>query len=120
MKKTKLPELDDAEHVKQVIPHGLSIAYIVRWTAKYYRTDEKQLTEVIRGRQEARLPRKVAIFLSQQLGGHSLNEIKDYFGLSHIGSVSYVTSCIRAEIRTNKSSNKEIDGVKRLIIEKAN
>ena len=120
LKETKIPELDDAEYVKQVIPHGLSIADIVRWTAKYYRIDEKQLTEVIRGRQETRQPRKIAIFLSQQLGGHSLNEIKDYFGLGHIGSVSYVTSCIRAEIRTNKSSSKEIDGVKRLIIEKAN
>jgi len=118
LKDFKIPDLKDADYVKQVIPHGVAIADIVRWTANYYRTDETELIGVSRGRQEARIPRKVAIYLSQQLGGHSLNTIMQYFGLNHIGSVSYVTSSIRSEVRVNITLSDEIESVKRLIIEK--
>jgi putative transposase len=118
LKETQIPMLEDSEYIKQVVAHGLPIAEIVKWTAYYYQTDEKQLIEVIKGRQETRTARKVAIYLSQQLGGHSLNEIKNYFGLNHIGSVSFTTSSIRAEVSSDLGFKREVENVKSLIIEK--
>ena len=118
LKETQIQMLEDRDYVKQVVAHGLPITEIVKWTALYYKTDEKQLTEVIKGRQEARTARKVAIYLSQQLGDHTLNEIKRFFGLNHIGSVSFITSGIRAELRKDLELKREIESLKSLIVEK--
>lgn len=118
LKETKIPELEDVEYITSVVPHGLSIKEIIQWIARYYKIDEKQLTEVIKGRVKPRTPRKIAIYLSQELGGHPLKEIRTHFGLSHIGSVSYITSQVRAESRKDDRLKDKIERVKSFIVEK--
>ena len=72
-----------------------------------------------KGRKSQSTPRKVAIFLCQYLGDHRLKAIKDYFGLGHIGSVSYITSKMRAELALYDKLKGEIESVVSYIINDA-
>ena len=54
------------------------------------------------------LARKVAMYLCQQLGGHRLTDIMSKFGLSNVGSVSFITTQIRKRINEQPDFAKTI------------
>ena len=65
------------------------------------------------------LARKVAMYLCQQLGGYRLAAIRDAFGLSNVGSVSFITTQIRKRIHENPDFAETIQRMKRYVIKKA-
>jgi len=107
----KVPEVKANKLVQQTIPHGLSIKQISEYTAKYYQQSVGQIKKLRKGRGSQSTPRKVAVFLCQHLGDHQLKPIKDYFDLGHVGSVSYITSRIRREIKLGGELKDEVEAV---------
>ena len=52
----------------------------------------KSRAEIVKrqsGRQKRNLPRKMAMYLSQNVGDAKLQQLKEYFGVNHVGSVSH-------------------------------
>lgn len=59
------------------------------------------------------------LYLCQQLGGYRLSEIMTQFGLLNIGSVSFITSQIRKNIKDDCQLKKQIQQIKTYIIKNA-
>jgi len=119
VRENKLRDVKDKVLVAQVLPGTLSIAHIIRLVAAYYNIEPTILTEVVKGPKKGLLARKVAMYLCQQLGGSRLTEIMRPFGLSNIGSVSFITTQIRKRIKESKEFATVIQRVKRYIIKHA-
>ncbi len=95
----KLSEVKDKVLVARVLLVTLSVAHIIRLVADYYNVEPAVLTEIAKGPKKGLLARKVAMYMCQQLGGYNLAEIMRPFGLSNIGSVSFITTVIRKRIQ---------------------
>jgi len=115
----KVPEVKVNKLIQQTLPHGISIKQISEYTAKYYQQSVEQIKQLRKGRGSHSTPRKIAIFLCQHWGDHRLKPIKDYFGLGHVGSVSYITSRVRYEIKLGGELKEEVDAVITYIINNA-
>jgi REP element-mobilizing transposase RayT len=119
VRERKLQEVEDKVMVAQVLPGTLSIARIIRLVADYYKVEAAVLTAVVKGPKKGFLARKVAMYMCQQLGGYRLAAIMRQFGLTNIGSVSFITTQIRKRIKENKEFSHAIQRVKRYIIKHA-
>ena len=119
VRETKLKNVDDKVVVAQILPGTFSISRMNRLVADYYKVEPMALTAVVKGPGKGLLARKVAMYLCQQLGGHCLADIMRPFGLSNIGSVSFITSQIRKRIKENTEFSHAIQRVKRYIIKQA-
>ena len=119
VRENKLRDVKDKVLVAQVLPGTLSIDHIIRLVADYYKVESAVLTEVVKGPKKGLLARKVTMYVCQQLGGYRLAEIMRQFGLSNIGSVSFITTQIRKRIKENKEFATAIQRVKRYIIKYA-
>ena len=64
---------------------------VTKIVAKYFKTPEKKLRTDNKGPTKGNEARKLAMYLCQELSGVTLREIAEYFGLKHIGSVSFIT-----------------------------
>ncbi len=116
LREGKMPKVDDKAFIAQVLPHTFSINHINRWVATYYKLETASLTKMVKGPQKGLLARKVAMYFCQQLGGHRLADIMRAFGLSNIGSVSFITSQIRQHIKQDKAFAQAIRRVKRYLM----
>ena len=119
LKKDKIPEVKDDEWVNKVVPHGLSLDQITRAVANYYKIHFQQLRQLRKGRNSRSIERKVVIYLCQQLGGHELKTIAEYFYFRHVGSVSYITSSLRSELQENNKLRNELEALSQYIINNA-
>jgi hypothetical protein len=119
VRETKLQKVDDKVLVAQILPDLLSIAHIIRLVADYYNVESAVLTAVVKGPQKGLLARKVAMYLCQQLGDYRLADIMRMFGLTNIGSVSFITTQIRKRIKEDAKFSQAIQRVKRYIIKHA-
>ncbi len=119
LQKEIIPELDKGVLLNTVLSHSIAIKQMIQFVAEFYHLEPVKLTQVIKGPGKGLLARKVAMYLCQQLGGYSLNEIMISFGLTNIGSVSYITSQIRNEIDEDKQFDKQIQKIKSYIIKNA-
>jgi putative transposase len=84
-----------AEGKSRVIQPNLTMPIIAEGVAAYYNTTPEALLKCTRGPQHNNEPRKVAMYLSQELAAARLVEIADYFNLNHYGSVGFATCQIR-------------------------
>jgi REP element-mobilizing transposase RayT len=119
VRESQLRDVSDKVVAKQVLPGPLALADIILSVANCYHIDASRLTEVVKGPKKGLLARKVAMYLCQQLGGHSLVEIMRAFGLSNSGSVSFITTQIRQRIKADPSFATAIQGVTRYIMKHA-
>ena len=103
----------------QVLSGPLSLAVIIGLVADFYQVKVARLTEVVKGPHKGLLARQVAMYLCQQLGGHCLADIMDAFGLSHRGSVSFITTKIRHQIKANPEFATAIQRATRYIMKHA-
>ncbi len=74
-------EVEDKVLVAQVFPGSLSMDAIIQGVVAYYNVAPAVLTAVVKGPKQGLLPRKVALYRCQQLGGYPLAEI--------MGSLAY-------------------------------
>ena len=77
------------------------------------------LTEIVKGPKKGLLVRKVAMYMCPQLGGYRLADIMRPFGLSNIGSVSFITTQIRKRIKESQEFSQAIRFVRQHIIQHA-
>lgn len=115
----KIPELEEKDLVKNILPKSLMIERVVQLVSDYYKLDPEYLTRVVKGPQKGLLARKVAMYLCQQLGGYKLSEIMTQFGLSNIGSVSFITSQIRKRLKNDRQLKKQVQQIKDYVIKNA-
>jgi len=113
-----LPELE-AEKKGRVILQGVAMEEIVSGVARAYRLSPEQLTTVIKGPQKSNEARKIAMYLCQELAAGKLKDIAQYFNLSHIGSVSFITHQIRKKKHEDKYLPDRIDEIIMSIMKQA-
>ncbi|MBL4606549.1 MAG: hypothetical protein JKY01_01805, partial [Pseudomonadales bacterium] len=89
-----LPELK-AEDKAVVVQPAISIDAVLQGVAAYYRVSIDGIRQVRKGPNAGSEPRKVAMYLCQELSAAKLVDIASYFGLGHIGSVSFITHQVR-------------------------
>jgi len=111
-----IPELDERQFVKTVLSHSLTLSQLIEIVTEYYKLEVKALTQVNKGPKKGLLARKVAMYVCQQLGGYQLNDIMIHFGLSNIGSVSYITSQIRHNCKRDAKLARQIEKIKIYIV----
>ena len=119
LRKSQLREVEDKVLVAQVFPGSLAIAAIIPLVAAYYNVALAVLTAVVKGPKQGLLPRKVALYRCQQLGGFRLADIMCPFGLSNSGSVSFITTQIRKRSKENKEFFHTLQQVQHNIINHA-
>ncbi len=105
--------------VAQVFPGSLAIAAIIQWVAAYDNVAPAALTAVVKGPKQGLLPRKVALYRCQQLGGYRLADLMSPLGVSNSGSVSFITTQIRKRRKDNKEFFQTLQQVKRYILKHA-
>jgi chromosomal replication initiation ATPase DnaA len=105
-----LPELG-AERKSRVEQPDLTMQQVTDGVAAYYKTNTKDMLKISRGPQTENLARKIAMYLCQELAAAKLREIADYFNLSHVGSVSFITHQIRQKKRENKIFRRAVEGL---------
>jgi hypothetical protein len=88
---------------------------LVSAVAVYFDTKIEFLTKSAKGRGASNTPRKVAMYVAQQLGDHRLSDIAEYFGLQHYGGVSSAISDLTRRLSNEKPLRKQLkDIIKRL------
>jgi putative transposase len=91
-----------AEGKSRVIQPNLTMPIIVEGVVAFYNTTPAALLKCTRGPQHNNEPRKVAMYLSQELAAARLVEIADYFNLNHYGSVGFATCQIRQRKKADR------------------
>ncbi|NKB81902.1 MAG: hypothetical protein GKS05_08460 [Nitrospirales bacterium] len=81
--------------LSQVLSAKPSAKMVVTAVARVYGVKPSSLLKRQRGRQQANLPRKVAIYCCQQYGDMPLKAIASLFELTHAGSVSPAVQAIQ-------------------------
>jgi putative transposase len=112
----KIPEVKANLKVRQTIAYGLSISEIAKHTAEYFGQTVKAIKQLKKGPSSQSKTRKIAIYLCQELGDHKLKDIGQYFGFSHSGSVSYITSNMRKQVSTENGLKMDVEKVVNYII----
>ena len=119
VREEKWKELDDKSFVDQVLPGHFTIDHVLHGVAAYYKLESTRLMQVVKGPQKGLLARKIAMYLCQQLGGHRLRAIMHTFGLSNVGSVSFITTQIRHRITNEPDFARTIQHIIRYLIKQA-
>ncbi len=107
---------NDAIPIESLLSKKITLEHIIKCTAKVYGADIGKITQVVKGPQKGFLARKVAMYLCQQVGGYPLQVIMKCFGLSNIGSVSFITSQIRQQLCQDVELKKTIARLKAYIV----
>ena len=109
-----LPELE-VESKTKVVQSGISLARIVKHVCRFYQVTIEQVTKSKRGLQHENEPRKVAMYLCQELTGATLQQLVIFFNLSNISSVSSITTKIRKQKRLDRELAVRIDGITKVL-----
>lgn len=84
---------------------------IVNEVAKHYGVTKRSIRESIRGRGKRNWPRPVAMYVGQQVGDYTLNELADYFGLNHYGSAATQVKKVREIMAADREERKQINSI---------
>ncbi len=88
-----------------------SIADVVKVVCDCYQLTEKQIYTVRRGRGAENRPRKLAMYLAQQIGGYRLGDIADTFGLKHYGGASNAIYMIKQAMREDSKFKRKVNTI---------
>jgi len=81
-----------------------AIATIVSAVAEQMEVEEKSIYTSVRG--PANIPRWMALLLSREVGMHSLNEICQAFGMTHIPGVAQAVKSLERAADNDKKLSK--------------
>jgi chromosomal replication initiation ATPase DnaA len=113
-----LPELAATAKARVVQP-DLTMTQVIKVVAHYYGTVEDDITKLTKGPQQENKPRKVAMYLCQELSAVKLTDIVARFNLGNIGSASFITPQVRKCADENLSLRHEIEHLTKSIIKQA-
>ena len=103
-----LPELA-VENKTRVVQSSISIEQVVKLVCRCYQVATAHVTNGTRGLQCENEPRKVAMYLCQELTGATLRELVAHFNLLNVSSVSSITTKIRKHRRLNREFASRLD-----------
>jgi hypothetical protein len=84
---------------------------IVETTAAAFGVASESLLTSRRGRGQANPARQVALYLSREAGGYSLEQIATYFGLGHYASVSRSAQLVKERLESEPEWAQMIDSL---------
>lgn len=90
-------------HLARALSERPSMARIVEAVATFYGTEKHAILAKAKGRPRRNVPRQVAMYCCQLLGGHSLVQIASYFSLTNAGSASPAIQVVRNGLQTGES-----------------
>lgn len=91
---------------------------IVEKTARYFKVEPDKVMVSTRGRGVESPARSVAMYLCQELGGMTLQEIADHFELAGYASAGSTIRNVRHRIRDDKHLNKDVQALQAVIASK--
>jgi REP element-mobilizing transposase RayT len=93
----------------QTISENIKFKDIVIVIAKLYKLEKIDILQSRKGLKVENMPRKMAMYLCQQLTRKPQKEIAKYFNLKSAGSLSFTTHKIRVKVKEDKRFAKEIN-----------
>ncbi|MFK8012140.1 MAG: helix-turn-helix domain-containing protein, partial [Marinicellaceae bacterium] len=114
----KLLNKESIESKSRAVAEDIKFIDVVDVIVKFYNLEIKNILDSSKGIKVENLPRKIAMYLCQQLTRESQKEIAEYFKLNSTGSVSYTTHKIRVMIKEDKKFSKEINKIIDMVIRK--
>lgn len=90
-----------------------TIEDIVAQVAKTFKVSETSILKSLRGRVQNNIPRWVALYLSQNIGGKKLNEIARTFGLKRTGSIPTAVAKLKALMKEDLKLQRKVNQLKR-------
>jgi len=90
-------------------PFRVSLDEIVRAVSKYFQVDENTILIKPVGKRHANEPRKIAMFLSQQMTLIELKEIASFFNLTHYSAVTTAKLKVVQKMKNDPAYNKMIE-----------
>ena len=114
----KILDKEPIETKSKIVAEYIKFVDIVTVIAKIYKLDINNILDSRKGLKVENKPRKIAMYLCQQLTRESQKEIAEYFSLKSTGSVSYTTHKIRVKIKEDKRFAKEINRIIEKVIRK--
>ena len=91
------------------------IEAIIDEVSRYFKVTRAQISTRKQGQQQRNMARKIAMYLCQQCGAHTLSEIANAFGVSHEGSVSNAISEIRQLMQQDKTVAVKVNKLLKMI-----
>ncbi len=88
-----------------------SIDDIVEVIASHYKVTTTSVLEIRKGRGLKNTPRKMAMYVSQYVGGYKLTEIAAHFGLKHYGGVASAINAVKTEINFDRKTLKMFNSI---------
>ncbi len=86
-------------------------AQVVKAVSHVFAVNQSKVLKRQAGRQQRNLPRKLAMFLCQQRCDAKLTEIRDLFGVGHIGSVSNAIFEVKKLLEADKPFQRDYEKV---------
>jgi len=115
---TLLPKLS-GQVKNHVLQPDLTMSEITQAVARFYSTQQDDLQRVIKGPNKGNEGRKVAMYLCQEILDERLINIANFFNLTNMGSVSFITHQIRNLRKKDPDFSKKIDKLLESIIKQA-
>lgn len=110
-----MPQLKDEKRSRAITPN-LSIDKVIHAVAHYYSVDVQSIVLSNHGRVRENLPRKLAMYLCQELTSSIQAEIARVFNLGHYCSVGQITQQIRKKKQKEPVLSRQIEQIiKRLV-----
>lgn len=98
--------------IPPVSVHGRPLmGKLVSVVAKVYKVTELSLTQPQQGIRQANMPRKVAMYIGQQVG-YGLKELADAFSVNHVGTISHALTHVRQSLKEDIKLAKRLDRLK--------
>ncbi len=89
-----------------------TIDTIINQVSLFFDIKRQKLTDSHRGRGQQNLPRSIAIALCRNIGGYSLKEIAQHFGVGHYSSISVSIRRLMHVLNNNKENLQEYESLK--------
>jgi len=94
---------------------SISMDDIVNIVAKTFGVEESSILTSRRGRGQKNTARAVSLYLSRKHAGLPLNQIAEYFGLNHYGSVSGIIKRFEHELCDDKKLERKVNGIVKML-----
>ena len=87
----------------------ISMKSVLNKVARYFEITPNEILNVERGGGKKNLPRQIAMYLCKQYTGTTLNEIAEYFNVSHYSTVSQAVRRLSDELQQDRALTKMIN-----------
>ena len=114
-----LPQLA-AENKSRIIAPNITMLNIINFVAQTYQIAVDTIINRINGRQSENEPRKIAMYLCQELTSAHLVDMAEQFNLKNPSSISTITHQVRVKKKAEQTFKNKIDNMIRNLLKTDN